>query len=73
MTTAEGLGPKANTWILQPDFWSLWDEPPTLCWLTDKPTFIQMCGKIDGVDVTVNLWSKKLPRATDHTVDGVDT
>lgn len=57
--TAEGLGPIANTWVLQQDFWQLWNEPPTLCWVTDKPTFIQICGKIDSVDVTVNLWSRK--------------
>ena len=60
--TAEGLGPMANTWVLQKDFWQLWDEPPTLCWVTDKPTFMQICGMIDGVDVTVNLWSNKRPR-----------
>jgi hypothetical protein len=59
--TGDGLGPMANTWVIQQEFWELWDELPTFCWVADKPTFIQMCGKIDGVDVTVNLWSRNPP------------
>jgi hypothetical protein len=63
--TREGLGPIANTWVLSPEFFELWDPPPRLCWIMEAPTFVQLCGRIDGVDVTVNLWSERMEPGTD--------
>lgn len=56
--TPDGLAGVPNAWVLLPEFFTLFDDPPTVCWLRDddpKP-FIQIGGVVKGKSLLVNLW-----------------